>query len=804
MHDAPAPEGPDIGKLPLVVFVLVLIIPLLNFAFTYHQMTLKLFVFQTAATVLWCALAWQAATGRLHASDLPAWWLFAPAAAWVGWGALTALWSPQGWLASTWVVQDFYGVAGAFGLAVLLRSSETRNMFVAASSVIVFVAAVFVFISFGDAASGYFGDVDVGARDAVAGFVLIPTLVAAAFLYGTVSEGERDYKRVLWLVFLLLVLLGVGFRLGTAPGTDSTLGPLPRVEFLAWLFGLGAGVAVALWMLAPRFQQSALCRIAAVGLAAVVALAFVQREKQLGGIFDDPDHIYSSHRAVRYALLDRCERQMTAEGGLGRLLAGNGTGTFSVAFDKYRPPETFAMRHPSMTDEIVQKHARRLVTEVAFERGLIGLGIALAGVLACVGVGWMVLRRARDADDGALGAGIAAGAVGLVVLAGLSKGPVGFGASYAFWVGLGLLGALTVQHGRSTRLARSPEETFARGRTAGGQAEGAAVGAIVVLAAMWFFLALRPMLGEYHLSGAIEEFKAAQELRGEALEAARRTGKMPEMSVCKEHVDRTRQYLGRVRSLSLGGRVWLQAEMELAQCDSEFGRPERAVQRYESLDRLCGSGYGLLAVREAQARARAGQRERAHELFMKHSHKNPLACPTALMNSDIPLFAWWRILITAERDEGGPDWEAWAWDYIDAATRGLALDDERYGLRLARGTMYFLLRREEEAMADTVSAIQYIEDVLRTRGPGRYYRARLLMELAHAYLLWDPDYAFGVAMSVRQLNPDWQAPHYQSIFMDMQRLVAALAPPPPEPREPPAESEEKAPDAAPDKAVQKH
>jgi hypothetical protein len=275
---------------------------------------------------------------------------------------------------------------------------------------------------------------------------------------------------------------------------------------------------------------------------------------------------------------------------------------------------------------------------------------------------------------------------------------------------------------------------------------------------------------------------------------------MPEMSVCKEHVDRTRRYLRRVRNLSLGGRVWLQAEMELAQCDAEFGQSDRAIGQYERLDRLCGAGYGLLAVREAQARARVGQRKRAHELFIRHSYKNPLACPTALMNSDIHLYAWWRILILTERDEGGPDWEAWAWDYIDAATRGLALDDERYGLHLWRGNMYFDLGREEEALADIVTAIGQIEEALATRRPTRYYQARLQMERAQAYLLWDPDRALSIAKAVSQFNVNWQAPHYQSILMDIQRLVEELAPPPPEPKDPSAGGEKEAPDTAPDSA----
>jgi hypothetical protein len=175
------------------------------------------------------------------------------------------------------------------------------------------------------------------------------------------------------------------------------------------------------------------------------------------------------------------------------------------------------------------------------------------------------------------------------------------------------------------------------------------------------------------------------------------------------------------------------------------------------------------------------------------------------MKSDINLYAWWRILILTEREEGGPDWQAWAWDYIDAATRGLALDDERYGLHLWRGNMYFDLRREEEAMADVMTAIDYIDSQLPVvqRQGSRYYAARLHMERAQAYLLWEPDRALSIAKGVSQLNLNWQAPHYQSILMDIQRLVEKLAPPPPEPKEPLAKSGKEAPEAPLDSAAQK-
>ena len=76
------------------------------------------------------------------------------------------------------------------------------------------------------------------------------------------------------------------------------------------------------------------------------------------------------------------------------------------------------------------------------------------------------------------------------------------------------------------------------------------------------------------------------------------------------------------------------------------------------------------------------------------------------------------------------------------------------------------------------------------------------MERAQAYLLWDPDRALSIAKGVSQFNVNWQAPHYQSILLDIQRLVEELAPPAPEPEDPPAKSEKGAPDGAATPAAQ--
>ena len=56
--------------------------------------------------------------------------------------------------------------------------------------------AVLVFFSFGDVNSTLFGDRDVGAKDMMAAFLILPTLIAAAtllFLCGCASTPKDEY-----------------------------------------------------------------------------------------------------------------------------------------------------------------------------------------------------------------------------------------------------------------------------------------------------------------------------------------------------------------------------------------------------------------------------------------------------------------------------------------------------------------------------------------------------------------------------------------------------------------------------------
>ncbi len=667
-------EGISIRVVPLAVFCLILLAPFLNFEFALYRSTLKLFVYQTAATLVWGYLAWTWATGGFHRQDAsattgwPAWWLFAPVAAWVVWGAATAAWSPQGWLASGWVVQGLYGAAGALGLALLLRDAGHRRVFVAAASAVAFALAFLMVLYYGDPRAKFLGDIDhLDGREAGAAFLLLPTLAAAALLYRRArEEGEGGYRRVVWLAALLAVFLVAGVRTG-----------MP-----AWRYGLGIGLAVLVWLMLPRWH------LAAAALAAVVALAAAQREVKQGLMvadYTDPSG------TVRRAVLDAAERGLVRHAPLGRLLVGNGVGTFRLDLDLHRPPWTYAV---SYGDEAVG-HARRQVTEELIERGLVGLGIAVAMGLAWVVAGVLAFRRARDSSDAALGAGLAAAGIALGVFACFSNGAIGFGSAMVFWIGLGVLGALSSECGRPAGLSWSPEEEDSRDEARPRVRKGRALAAsalVIGLAVAWLALAVRPLWAEYciregqaeddttqrlyaqkkvadqtlthrramakqaakdldaQVRAADEALAAAAAAQDEALKggvekpkadelAAKRQAAAAELaklrtaanraktelqaavrqveetlrSTSQDYEDsarRTDGYLRRASRLSLGDRVWLAAQLRRALSDAACDKLEDAVRRLEFIEARCGPALDL-DIKRADCYVKMAHRARA-------------------------------------------------------------------------------------------------------------------------------------------------------------------------------------------------
>jgi hypothetical protein len=532
------PDRTSVRVVPLAIFALVLLTPLLSFdaRITLYRSTLKLFVFQAAVTLLWCYLLWEWGAGQLRGGQGPAYWLFLPVALWAGWGLVTSAGSPQGWLSGGWLVQNFYGAAGALGLSLLLRDAAYRRVFISAGSAVAFALAFLMLVLYGDPQSSFLGEVDpldergagagflLDGREVGAGFLLVPTLVAVAVLYERGRrEAEADYRGVLWTTVLLGVLLLAGLRTGSA----------------AWVFGLGIGVAAVAWLMFSRRGRGAPV-LAAVVLAGAVALAVLvflaagaresvqqlaarvisasreerravrekaERNPSLAAIIRDPE-------ARRNAVLREADWSLVGGQPFRRLLLGNGVGTYFLALDRDRPPETYAM---SGGDDIVF-HARRQLTEDLYERGLVGLALALAIVVACLGAGGMALRRARDGLDSALGAGLAAGIVAMTVFGWFSNGAVGFGTGMMFWVAIGLLGALSVECRRPAATSWSPEEETAlaeAGRRGGARRSlGAMAGGLVAVAA-WLVLGARPFWAEWCLKEAISERQALADLAAE-------------------------------------------------------------------------------------------------------------------------------------------------------------------------------------------------------------------------------------------------------------------------------------------------
>ena len=845
MDDRGVQEG-GITMMPLAIFALFLLVPFLEFEFTFYTTTLKLLAFQTAVTVLWCHLAHQWATGGLRAPAAPAWWLFAPVGLWVAWGCLTTLWSARPGLATGWLVQDLYGLAGALGLALLLREREPRRMFVQAVSVVAFAVAAIMIASYDRPTGGFFADRDLAGRDVGAAFILLPTLVAAAALYGrTADQGkERDYRGVIWSTALLVVLLVAGLRTGRA----------------AWAYALGIGLAVAVWQLIPRWRLAALLLVGVVAAAVVYQEA---RRAEMGrGEFVDT-------RPYRHARLDRADWSLWQTGTALEKLAGRGIGSFVLAYDHHRPLATYAA---SRGDALIG-HARRQLTEALFERGVIGVLLAaLVGAAAAL-AGVVCARRARDGLDAAVAAGMAAGVVGLWLFACLSAGGVALAGAFPFWMGLGLLGSLTSLHGRAAALSYSAEEEASLAERRPRRRALRLVPAMAVAAAavaVWFLLGVRPFVADYRLREGVQEHEATLSLMRQyrahkrqldyfsrdqlqylalrrradreaapsaelaqtrARLSARQVGEVDVFFVNEREAERnamasaerTHDHFDRAAALSHGGRVWLTAQINLLRFAidrllfnldrgkrADRGELREAVLRLQS---FCGHPFGTVDVYHArlylglaqrairQARRLRGQGARqlaaadlraavgfagqAHQLFHRYARKNPFAAKDALGLSNIDIYEDWYGLIENQLRLGDPRAGRWARDLDDAVSRALRIDRGRYKLLAYRGGLLFHRRRVEEAHTDWHRAVLAIEAELASRPYSPEVTAKLLVDAALIVAPLDPEAAAGFAISVATLRLDLEAPANLPIKNKSRMILERLGIRPPRGLHPP-------------------
>ena len=781
-------EAERIEIVPFIIFALLLIVPFLNFEFTFYRATLKLFVFQCATTVLWGYVLWQWAAGRVRVGEWPAWWLFAPLGAWVGWGLATAAWSRHGWLTGQGVVEGFYGLLGAAGLAVLLRERGLRRVFLTASSAVVFVLAVLMIVFYGTPRSGFFGDLDVAGREVGAAFLLVPTVVVGALLYGRPGERrdvERVYGRVFWLAALLVVLLAAGVRASSA----------------AWAYGLGAGVVVAAGLLLPRFRPLVVAVAALVVVLAVVHERKVA-ERALGPVADP---------RTREALLDRVEWGLALRRPAGRVLAGDGVGTLLLELDVRRPPETYAISYGDM----VEGHTRRAVTEVVFERGLVGLVLALAAGAACLAAGVLAFWRARDPGDAALGAGLAAGVVAMGAYACLGNGTTNFGAGVIFWMAVGLRGAWSVGTARASGLSWSVEEELGRrDEPAGlGWLRGpAAIGGRALLVGLWVVAGLLPFWGSLALRDGRSELETTRALGAQRAEAeqmlaglrhagrqrAKELAKDPELADrlqrdveraegrlrlvaedYRESVARARASLARASWMTLDGRVRLNAEISLVMADLAAVAPKDALARYQALEARCGSGFDLDLL-GATCYAALDRPADAHKLLRQYAQRNPLAATCALFHTNSNLYERWLLLIEHERvkPEPHPQWREWAWDYTDACARGLAVFPEHYGLLMHYGEMLYRLERDDESYDLQMAAGNIIRYHLAVRRYGPRLTANLLLDLANTYMHWDKRSAVAAVNRIGSgnLGIDFSLPMYRDIFQKAVAMKSFLDP----------------------------
>ncbi len=886
-------EGISIRAVPLAVFALILLVPFLNFEFALYRSTLKLFVFQTATTLLWGYLAWEWAAGRLHRQDAcatgwPAWWLFAPVGAWVAWGAATALWSRQGWLATGWVVQGAYGAAGALGLALLLRDAGHRRMFVAAASAVAGALAFLMLLLYGDPGTLFFGDIDhLPGPEAGAAFLLLPTLVAAALLYRHTKQEaypEAQYGRVIWLAALFVLFLLAGLRTALVE------------ERYGWRYGIGAGLLVFAWLVLPRWRLVAV--VLALALAGLAARRELTEGLKTARYADESDD-------ARNAVLDTAEWRLVRQAPLGRLLAGNGVGTFRLELDAKRGPWTYAVTH----GDVAIGHARRQLTEDLFERGVVGLALGVAMGLAWVVAGVLAFRRARDPLDSALGAGLAAAGVALGAFACFSNGAIGFGPGMVFWVGLGLLGALSAESGRPAGLSWSAEEEAWRGEVRSRWRRGRTAAAVVALGAValtWLVLAARPFWAEYCLRDGLREHEAAKRLfddtqrafryhhdvadrmlselparrrsaedalraaagtlreameRGadgaktEALaakwrDAAARLDRVGpavqqglahaaatirkvnetiegEAAKCEEAALHGDRLLRRAARLSLGDRVWLDAEIGLALSYTARGSFAEALDRCERLDvpvraaftdaacssyaealayfrrlrALCGPAFDfdvqlaechaalgrLVKGEDKEAEALRCQRfAGAHRLYSSYADRNPLGALCTTFNPRVRFYEEWHRLIADELARKNPDAVTWASGFIGAAAEGLKWRPGHYGLLLLRGDILYWLRQPKAAREDVAAASAIIDyEISQTRKELGLRRASLYLDLANANLRWDPKKAIAAANAAFLERVNWGGPQAKLVQRKLGRILSVLGKPMEKPPKPP-------------------
>jgi drug/metabolite transporter (DMT)-like permease len=702
------------------------------------------------------------------------------------------------------VVQGVYGLFGAVGLAVLLRERTTREMFVKAASAVALFLALWMIAAYDERTSRFFGDRDLVGTDVGAAFLLLPTLVAASALYGRrgEEEAERDYRGVLWAALLLLALLGAGLR----------------TRSVAWVYGLGVGAAVLVWMLLPRW------RVLAPLVAALVLVAAAQQEVRRCGLAHGPFEDKSEGRQAR---LDKADWELWRGGGLGQRVAGRGAGTFFLAYDQQRSLETYAARGGDM----VVGHARRQAVEVLVERGVIGVVLAVLAGAACVAAGVVCARRATEGLDGTVAAGLAAAAPALGLFACASNGGVGFGASLAFWMGVGLLGALTAVYGREAGLSYSVEEEAGRAERGAARGPGRVLGACgggVAALVLWFVLGAQPFWAEVRLREGIEEHKgltsliihykslqsrwdefspderAYVEARRVEQEQGVRSGELKalEAKLPKKVVDRleafmdsvqtgrvnfleatrrTRGYLRAAAALSLGDRVWLTAQINLLRyaidhfaMDEEVRDDVLAVGA--RLEAFCGS-FGTVDLERARFCFAIGRFAEAHRLFHRYARKNPFAAMDAEQRSSTDVYQYWVMMIAQRLRAGDARAAAWAEDLRGAVRTALDFDPTRYAI-LARWEQFlYEVGRVEEAYMESLRVVRLVEAELAERHPPAV-QASLLLDAARVVRPWDPDQALGIVSRVFLLGIDFDASENRWLLSRALALAREIGLPP--------------------------
>jgi len=450
-----------------IVFVMIMATPLLNTVpFTYHPTYFKLMVQETAVLVVWALIAIWAFAGR----ERP--WLdrlFLVAAGYGAWGLATVLWAHRRWPVAEPEVQRVFYLALGVGLAYLLSQRQRREFFVLGYLTVAAIAALLMIVNWGPPISLPAVDVGFGGKelffgnpDVACGFLLLPMMLAMAII-SSIKDPSESYGEV---------LLGLGC---VVLGFIAIL----RASTIAGVIALVAGTLVVNAAF-YYFWRKALKWLAGAGVVAALLLLLLQ-----------PTVLKQGTVYPRLLTWEATAKALVSP----RVIYGYGLGNFLLVHREHQLPEYFAQPHNAP----VSLYAHNMPLHVTLEEGLIGFGILALFLLLLVTRAWRGATSATGEYDRAIGAGVAAGVVAMVVHSLFGVAWFSIGAAENLWIALGLVCGAFGEGVADQQPAGSGPRLWRPALATGG--------ILLALCVVWVFGALPAMRTEIDLHKAAARMK---------------------------------------------------------------------------------------------------------------------------------------------------------------------------------------------------------------------------------------------------------------------------------------------------------